>query len=82
MVWKNAQYSHFMRLFASEKLSLVFRVSGWRKGFPRPAAGAPPELLLSDGRKPVRGLSSQPIFPPPTKNEFVGYSFQLKNKYN
>ena len=32
-----------------------------RKGFPRTAAGAPTELLLSDGRKPVPSPSSAPL---------------------
>ena len=55
--------------------SAFFFPSVWvAKGFPRTAAGAPPELLLSDGRKPVLRRFSQPHLPPPTKKEFIGYS--------
>ena len=44
------------------------------EGFSSDGSRSPPELLLSDGSKPVHGLSSQPHFPPPTKKEFIGYS--------
>lgn len=34
------------------------------EGFSSDGSRSPPELLLSDGRKPVRGPSSKPHFPP------------------
>ncbi len=42
-----------------------------REGFPRLTAGAPPELLLADGRKPVPSPSSAPFPSAPGKKELL-----------
>ena len=44
------------------------------EGFSSDGSRSLPELLLSDGRKPVLRRFSQPHLPPPTKKEFIGYS--------
>ena len=73
-VFRNSVTGYYFRLFLSEKKSFVFPDVWVAKGFPRTSAGAHPELLLSDGRTPVPGLSSKPHYSPPTKMFVSGYS--------
>ncbi len=68
--------------FSIQAYALTVWAQAGAEGFSSAGSRSPPELLLSDGRKPVHTTSSASVFPPPASRTFRGYSFQLKNKYN